>query len=470
MARMSLTRSPISSGGTTISSGHRTANLGEHSITVVDETGIEYRLGEPLAPPGAQGVVHSVVGHGDLAVKLLKNANDLDRLRAVRRLPLDGIHVAGPTALIEDGDQAGYVMQLAGEMTTLSKAYLPRQFGSSATLDWYGESGGLSRRLAVAASIARTLASLHARSLAYVDLNPNNVMVSSNIDQRETLFIDADNLTSAVHGASEVLGLRGYLAPERARLPPATPSTLADSYSLAVVTFRMLCLLHPLQGEATEQADLDAEQADDAMDNGTFPYVADPDNDSNRPVNGSAIVDAVISPGLRKLCEQTFIQGRLNPKVRPSSSRWRDALFTALDNVITCNRDDCKWTYYRVVPTCPKCGQSTGAVPLLSWRPEVEGKAGGAGATIALSRVGATTIEPRHLWGRFDETQTALTLEPTDNGFEIVLGEGIELTSSMGSAMPDRLPFTPVSAPIVCRLTSANRATRFLRFHTGVPR
>src|SRR4051794_38960200 len=93
---------------------------------VIDEADVEYQLGEPIAK-GGQGVVHRVVGQPNLAIKLLFNPESLYRIADVRRLPLDGLHIAGPTTLLR-GEHAGYVMRLARDMTTLTDVYLPGQF------------------------------------------------------------------------------------------------------------------------------------------------------------------------------------------------------------------------------------------------------------------------------------------------------------------------------------------------------
>ena len=81
-------------------------------------------------------------------------------------------------------------------MTPLREPYLPHEFGRNETASWYLSTGGLRRRLAIAARIADTVTILHALALAYVDLNPNNVMISEDLSRDETWLIDTDNLTS----------------------------------------------------------------------------------------------------------------------------------------------------------------------------------------------------------------------------------------------------------------------------------
>ena len=112
---------------------------------VTDDAGVEFVLGQKIAE-GAQGAVFRVEGHPGYAVKLLNRPEDLDRIAAVRRLPLDGLPVAAPLTLIRTG-ASGYLMRLASDMTPIREPYLPREFGTREThANWYRQTGGLKRR------------------------------------------------------------------------------------------------------------------------------------------------------------------------------------------------------------------------------------------------------------------------------------------------------------------------------------
>jgi serine/threonine protein kinase len=299
---------------------------------VRDDTGIEYVLGDPIGKPGAQGVVYRVEGQPGFAIKLLKRSEDLSRIEEVRRLPLDGLQLAAPISLIREGG-SGYLMPLAADMNPLAEPYLPREFGPRETsgTDWYRSTGGLRRRLALAANVAQCLAALHERGLAYVDLNPNNVMVSDDVSRQETWLIDTDNLTSRANPKWDIIGFPGYAVPERVTRK-APPSTLADAYTLAILTFRLLVLRHPLEGVAADT--LDGDEAAMAINSGRLPYVADPGDDSNRLPHrslSSKLLSVALSGRMQQLALTTFGEGRLNPLVRPGAARWRDALWLAHD-------------------------------------------------------------------------------------------------------------------------------------------
>lgn len=421
-------------------------------IRVTDDAGVEFTLGQKIAE-GAQGVVHRVDRYPDFAIKLLTRPRDLQRIEQVRRLPLDGLAVASPITLIRTGG-AGYVMRLADEMTPLREPYLPREFGPREDANWYSATGGLRRRLAIAANVASTLAALHARGLAYVDLNPNNIMVSEDLTRDATWLIDTDNLTSMTEPLWDVIGFPGYVAPERRRHSP--PTTLADAYSLGIIVFRMLVLSHPLMGAATFE--VEGKAADQGIDLGQFPYVDDPSDETNRLPPGSlpaGLLSLALSGRLRQLCQRTFGVGRGTPTSRPGSSRWREVLFTALDNVIECPHG-CGWTYYRLAPTCPRCNGRTGPTTMLTIYPGTLETRLSARDSLAVRGSGAEVL-PRHVWGRYDNADPVLTVRPVPNGFELVPHGETVITSATGGRV------TRIASP------TDNNASRVLLSTPGRP-
>ncbi|SDM92126.1 Protein kinase domain-containing protein [Lentzea albidocapillata subsp. violacea] len=394
---------------------------------VTDDAGVEFLLGKKIAE-GAQGTVYRVASYPDFAIKLLTRPQDLERIERVRRLPLDGLAVASPITLVRNGG-AGYVMRLANEMKPLRNPYLPREFGPREDADWYLATGGLRRRLAISANLASTVAGLHARGLAYVDLNPGNVMVSEDLTRDATWLIDTDNLTSMTEPSWDIVGFPGYVAPERKRRSP--PTTLADAYSLGIIVFRMLVLSHPLMGAATFGTE--GKTADLGIDLGQFPYVDDPDDDTNRLLPSSlpaGLLSLALSGRLRRLCQRTFGAGRLTPLSRPGSSRWREVLFTALDNVIECPRG-CGWTYYRLMSNCPKCNGRTGPTTMLTVYPGRPETMLSARDSLVVAE-SVTSVLPRHLWGRYDEADAILTVRPVTDGYELTAHGETVITNATG--------------------------------------
>lgn len=434
---------------------------------VIDEADVEYQLGEQIAK-GGQGVVHRVVGQPDLAIKVLFAPESLSRIAEVRRLPLDGLNVAGPTTLLR-GDRPGYVMRLARDMTTLADAYLPGQFGTGHDAAWYRDSGGLRRRLAVAARLADLIVALHDRALAYVDLNPNNVLVSEDKALSETWLIDTDNLTSAYGATTRVMGMRGYLAPERSRpesLGP--PSTLADAYSLAITAFKMLFLSHPLAGAASE--DLPADEAYDRVDAGEFDYIGTAEDGANSPAGPltSTLLHLGMTTRLAQTAERTFVAGKLSPRQRPGAAAWRDALHSAHDNTVACP-GGCAWSMYRTTATCPLCSAPVGRTLVVSVHVADQDPSPASQChVIALERSRQTELDSRHLWGSSEGVAAVVTLYAHRDSVE-VRGEGdVEVTDAAGRpATSLRLPSgdTPW-----LRVTVAGRPPRLIALRWTGPR
>jgi DNA-binding helix-hairpin-helix protein with protein kinase domain len=423
-------------------------------VRVTDETGVEFALGTKIAE-GAQGAVYRVLGHPEYAIKLLTRPKDVDRIAAVRRLPLDGLPVAAPLTLIRKGG-TGYLMRLASDMTPIKEPYLPREFGSRETnAAWYTNTGGLKRRLAITANMAGSIAALHERGLAYVDLNPNNVMVTDDLARTETWLIDTDNLTSRADPKGDILGFPGYAAPERLKHSP--PSTLADTYILAI---------H--EGVAADA--VDGGTAQRAMDYGELPYVADPQDLSNHLAPQSfpaGVFPLVMSGRMRRLAERSFSVGRLNPTKRPGSARWREVLFNALDNVIDCP-DGCGWSYFRLQRTCPNCGAPTGATVLITVYSAVEEQPLPARDTLVASPNLDTAVMARHLWGRFEQSDSVVMFRPVTGGFEVSAHDDAQVVDGTGNAV-SRIP-TPIGADVYrVRIDVGGRPSRILAVRSVQP-
>ncbi|MDI9941516.1 hypothetical protein QM806_39930 [Rhodococcus sp. IEGM 1351] len=424
-------------------------------------------LGDTIGKPGAQGVVYRVEGQPGFAIKLLKREGDLARIEEVRRLPLDGLQIAAPISLIRDGG-SGYLMPLAADMNPLAEPYLPREFGLRETggIGWYRNTGGLRRRLALAANVAQCLAALHERGLAYVDLNPNNVMVSDDVSREETWLIDTDNLTSRANPKWEIVGFPGYAVPERVT-KKAPPSTLADAYTLAILSFRMLVLSHPLEGQAADG--LDGDEAAAAINRGALAYVGDLSDDSNRLPSKSLpskLFPLALSGRMQQLLRETFGAGKLNPLVRPGAAKWRDALWLAHDNVVEC-ADGCGWSYFRLLPRCPACNRQTPPVILATVFPawgetewaDVDPQ---ARDSLVLSRDRPTPVGERQLWGGYASKDTLLTFNPVGKGFELGARDGVHVTDGDGKRV-ERIPYPERRKEYRVRVETEGRPARTLR-------
>ncbi|GAA4095183.1 protein kinase domain-containing protein [Actinomadura miaoliensis] len=317
--------------------------------TVRDEHARAIKLTRLLGA-GGQGEVWAA---GDrLAVKLVtartpRAAERLRRrLRVVRRLDLDGIAVSRPIAMLAE-PAVGYTMELLDDMVALrSLAAAPARQDLG---EWYAATGGLRRRLRLLARAADALGTLHARGIVYGDPSPANILVSASVENAQMMLIDVDNLVveSVVPDASLVTP--GYAAPELVTARMGV-SSLSDAYSLAVMVFETLALVHPFLGDEVEEGE--PELLDQAF-SGELPWIDDPDDDSNRSSYG-VNRQAVLTTGLRGLAERTFGAGRLDPVQRPTVAEWRTKLHAAADLTMSCPQ--CPHTYLAGAQNCPWCG------------------------------------------------------------------------------------------------------------------
>lgn len=317
---------------------------------VVDRSGTHFVLGDPVAPPGSQGIVYATQAEG-AAVKISTNqgsnlrAEDIEyQIRQVARLPIADLPVALPRHTLMEPD-VGYTMSLLTGMTSAES--LARRPSVETLALWYRETGGLRKRLAVIENLAEILASLHARGLVYGDLSGNNVLVSAHADRARVFLIDLDNLRTA-DAPSSGFFTPPYGAPEQAS---SGSSQHTDRFSLAVLAFSVLVAGNPFYGKH-----LDALPPEDYQ---RRPYssvgcwIDDPEDDSNRwdSVMPRALV---VSPRMAGLFSRTFCVGKTDPYSRPAAALFASAARSARLAVRRCR--SCGWDNFVAVSSCAECG------------------------------------------------------------------------------------------------------------------
>ncbi|MFB4319786.1 hypothetical protein [Actinomadura sp. 21ATH] len=313
-----------------------------------------------LLGTGGQGEVWAAGER--VAVKILKartrrTAERLQhRLRTVRRLDLEGLSVSRPLAMLAEPD-VGYTMELLGDMIALRTLANPPP--RTDLVDWYGETGGLRRRLRMLARAADVLAALHARGIVYGDPSPENMMISASAEQSQVWLIDVDNLEAESVVPDESYATPGYGAPEVSTGRMGI-SSLSDAYAFAVIAFETLALVHPFLGDDVQNGEPEDEERAFA---GELPWIDDPGDERNRSSYGLSR-RAVLTPGLRALAERTFGPGRSDPVERSTVAEWRTKLQTAADFTFPCGQ--CGQTFIAGAGTCPWCGAGAPR-QLLGW-------------------------------------------------------------------------------------------------------
>jgi eukaryotic-like serine/threonine-protein kinase len=191
-----------------------------------------YRLVRRLGK-GGMGRVYLAVSPSGRAVAVKILLTELQELPGFRRRFRDEIEAARKvsgayTAAVVDADPGGTPPWLATEyIAGPSLRDAIREFGPMAGQDL----------VRLAAGVAEALAAIHDAGLVHRDLTPMNVLLADNaprvIDFGISRLVDERGLAQP---STRVLGVPGYMAPERIRGEATT--TASDVFSLgAVVTF-----------------------------------------------------------------------------------------------------------------------------------------------------------------------------------------------------------------------------------------
>lgn len=330
-------------------------------ITVKDLQGATYTLIEKIGE-GGQGTVLKT-DHANLVVKITNKLpeNQLKEVRKqfqnVMRLPLRELKIALPLSLLQLKNRTGYVMELMGGLESLS-SQIERMYTLEGQLDIikYRDTGSFARRLLILKELAETLAKLHGKGLAFGDLSPHNIFVSTSIEHHQVWLIDADNIHYAEQSNQHHFYTKGYAAPELIRNETGT-NIQTDAWSFAVIALQLLTHTHPFNhGIAVEDEDPDI--AEEKAARGEFPWVFDVEDDSNKIAVAGFPVFGMLNKRLFNLFQRCFGSSRLAEKLheRPTMAEWHYELNRTLSLVLLCQEKDCRSSFIvnqRV--NCPFC-------------------------------------------------------------------------------------------------------------------
>ena len=170
-----------------------------------------------------------------------------------------------------DGEAFGYIMDLRpGEYKDFTQFLLGREAFASITA-----------MCNTALQITAGFRELHLKGYSYQDLNDGNFFV--NPKTGDVLICDNDNV-SEFGKSSGIAGKARYMAPEIVA-KRAKPDIKTDRFSLSVILFLLWTKNHPLEGKAAFPVCMDAKH--DKKIYGENPvFIFDPNDDSNRPVQG----------------------------------------------------------------------------------------------------------------------------------------------------------------------------------------
>lgn len=231
--------------------------------------------------------------------------------------------------------------------------------------------------LKICIHLARAVRRLHQGGLAHSDLSNKNVLIDPSIGQ--CVVIDIDSLVVPNLFPPDVLGTRGYIAPEvltTVRLPledpnRKNPSANTDKHALAVLIYQYLLGRHPLEGPKIHPAPSAEEQ--ELLEMGAKAlFIENPNDQSNRP-SDLKIPYTALGPDLKKLFDRAFITGLHSPQNRPAAIEWERGLMKTWDLLIPCKNTYCPSHWFILHDKnnlkCPFCNSKPQSkIPLLKLR------------------------------------------------------------------------------------------------------
>lgn len=215
--------------------------------------------------------------------------------------------------------------------------------------------------------------SLHKKGFNYQDLNDGNFFI--NFETGDVLICDNDNVMG--HGYySGIKGKCRYMAPEIVATAGTKnakmPDKQTDRFSLAVVLFLFLIVSHPLEGKATNPPCMTEELEKKFF--GTEPvFIFDPDDKSNRPIQGihtNAIKNWGDLPEfIREAFINAFSYDQLHAKKpRLLDSEWLKLLVRLRSELITCSCGKEYFVDFTVPKKCSVCGKQIAIPAILKFK------------------------------------------------------------------------------------------------------
>lgn len=161
-------------------------------------------------------------------------------------------------------------------------------------------------------------------------------------------------------------GTNFYMAPEIGN-KSAVANTVTDTYSYAVLLFKMLTTCHPFIGDEAE--DENPEKLQEEVDTGKKAYIGDPDSTENKNSNFEN-TKIFLTEELTELFRRTFVDGKLESSRRPTLMEFMRACAHARNIVIQCDQDGCDAEYYYTGKDCicPMCDEHIKKIYLLTSR------------------------------------------------------------------------------------------------------
>jgi DNA-binding helix-hairpin-helix protein with protein kinase domain len=263
--------------------------------------------------------------------------------------------IAWPTEVLETGDAArrivGFAMPFVSGMSPIIDFFNPKTRRQKLPLFNWFYLHRTARNLAIA------IRALHERDYVIGDLNESNVLAAPTA---LTTIVDTDSFQVWD-------GPRGTIYRCRVGKPEFTPPEMQgknfsitdrtahqDAFPLGILIFELLMEgTHPYAGTFKGQGE--APPYEQRISAGHFPYSYNP----NTPYTPKTIAPPfeMLHPTLQHLFMRCFVDGHIDPKLRPDPQAWQWALEEAETALVSCWVND-QHIYSGHMDHCPWCERS----------------------------------------------------------------------------------------------------------------
>jgi len=321
-----------------------------------------YLEGSPIGQ-GGQGVVCRTKDK-NIAVKFLINKDKIveddqlyevykNRINDISILKIDDdINICRPEIMLKQ-PICGYVMKLLNNLSPASELLYSEDKGD--VKDYLRTDGNLRKKVEVLIELSRILARIHSKGMIYGDLSPNNVFYSKEDVFSKVWLIDCDNL-HLYDEAIKSIYTPGYGAPEVVK-DLAPNSQYSDSFSFAVLAFKLLTSTHPFINDYNDQnsssGGWDATTVASASNADANDVVWVCSKESNAPDELIQYISHFVPANLMKLFEATFNEtGRKLPYTRPSMRTWFENLCQIYTKIWKCSCGNYNYYYDKQCVAC----------------------------------------------------------------------------------------------------------------------
>ena len=326
--------------------------------------GLRYELLPKTLAAGGEGEIYAIKGKPDIVAKIYKLGKaSLEKEKKLIKMvayPPDKSVLSqiawAQDVLYENGNFVGFIMPKLEINEDLNVIY---EYGASAKyphMTW-------ENRLIIAENLCAVLESVHAAGHICGDFNPKNISVNPNTGH--IMFLDTDSYH--IQDGSDMyrcdVGIPEYLPVEiqmkmrggntlaSVNMPTFTKET--DNFALAIHIFQLLmngvhpfaCAIIPSQSSVT------APQPSDNIIKGEFPFMV---NIPGIKIPTYAPKIEILPKTIQEFFERAFVDGHLNPSVRPTAVDWHTALRELRNELKVC-KNVFYHQYYKSLSSCPWC-------------------------------------------------------------------------------------------------------------------